>query len=109
MTERHRRPTRASAMRMTADDRRQLAVAIQLIAGIATAVVLFFSSTSVLPDSTNLVVRGAVVPLVLSAVIFLVCRFIEPVRAYGRTVLIATAVVVFAVFVAYYGVHAVFG
>ena len=109
MTERQRRPLRASTMRMTADDRQQLAVAAQLLAGIATAVVLFFLSASVLPVSTNRIVRGALVPLAVSALIYLACRFVEPARAYGRTVFVATAIVVIAVFVAYYGVQALFG
>ena len=109
MTERHRRPTRASAMRLTAEDRAQLALAVQLLAGIATAVVIFFASASLLPESTDRSIRGALVPLVIAAAIFLVCKFIEPARVYGRAVLIATIVLVFTVFVAFYGISALLG
>lgn len=101
MTERERRPLRASAMRMTADDRQQLTAVAHVVGGIATAVVVFFVSIELLASSAGPVVRGAVVPLVVSLLVYGGSLLIPQARIFGRAVLLSTVVVVVAVFVAY--------
>ena len=101
MTERDKRPPRAATMRMTADDRQQLITAAYVASGIATAVVLFFASTKLLASSVGPVVRGAVVPLAVSILIYAATLLIPQARTFGRSVLLSTIVVIVVVFVAY--------
>ena len=101
MTERDRRPLRAATMRITADDRQQLITAAYVVGGIATAVVLFFASTKLLASSVGPVVRGAVVPLAVSILVYAVSRLVPQARIFGRSVVLSTVVVIVAVFVAY--------